>query len=47
MDPNSSKYLNNLFWELIEEELMDNTDEELLMPMLEMKQQSESSTRPR
>lgn len=46
MDPNSSEDLNNLFWELIEEEFMDNTDEELLMSMLQSEQQSESSTRP-
>jgi hypothetical protein len=35
MDPNNSNDLNRLFWELIEDEFIDNTDEELLMTMLE------------
>jgi len=46
MDPSSLEDLNNIFGELIEEEFMDNTDEELLMSMLQSEQQSESSTRP-
>lgn len=33
--------------EFIEEEFMDNTDEELLMSMLQSEQQSESSNRSR
>ena len=45
MNPNSSEDLNNLFWELIEEEFMDNTGEELLMSILQSEQQLESSTR--
>lgn len=32
---------------MIEDEFTDNTDEELLMSMLQREQQSESSTRPR
>ncbi|XP_004516970.1 uncharacterized protein, partial [Cicer arietinum] len=45
MDPNNSKELNKFFWELIEDEFVDNTDEELLMSMFERQQQSNSSTR--
>ena len=45
MDSNTSNNLNKLFWEVIEEELMDNTDEELLLSMLEKERQSGSSSR--
>ncbi|XP_058768837.1 uncharacterized protein LOC131642629 [Vicia villosa] len=45
MDSNNSNNLNKLFWEVIEEELMDNTDEELLLSMLEKERQSRSSSR--
>ncbi|XP_058742373.1 uncharacterized protein LOC131614851 [Vicia villosa] len=45
MDSNNSNNLNKLFWEVIEEELMDNTDEELLLSMLEKERQSRSSLR--
>jgi len=38
--------LNRLFWELIEDEVMDNTGEELLILMLEREQQFESFTKP-
>ncbi|XP_058733817.1 uncharacterized protein LOC131605486 [Vicia villosa] len=37
----------DLFWNLIEEESMDNTDEELLKSMLEKEHQSGSSSRPK
>jgi hypothetical protein len=47
MDPNNFDDLNKHFWEVIEDECMDNTDEELLMSMLEKEQQSGSSTRPK
>jgi hypothetical protein len=47
MNSNNSNDLNKLFWELIEDEFIDNTDEELLMTMLEREQQSGSSTRPK
>ncbi|XP_058742343.1 uncharacterized protein LOC131614811 [Vicia villosa] len=45
MDSNNSNNLNKLFWEVIEEELMDNTDEELLLSKLEKERQSRSSSR--
>ncbi|XP_058783356.1 uncharacterized protein LOC131658036 [Vicia villosa] len=45
MDSNNSNNLNKLFWEVIEEELIDNTDEELLLSMLEKERQSRSSSR--
>ncbi|XP_058769083.1 uncharacterized protein LOC131642938 [Vicia villosa] len=45
MDSNNSNDLNKLFWEVIEEELMDNTNEELLLSMLEKERQSRSSSR--
>ncbi|XP_058771943.1 uncharacterized protein LOC131645627 [Vicia villosa] len=45
MDSNKSNNLNKLFWEVIEEELMDNTDEELLLSMLEKERQSRNSSR--
>ncbi|XP_058769750.1 uncharacterized protein LOC131643522 [Vicia villosa] len=45
MDSNNSNNLDKLFWEVIEEELMDNTDEELLLSMLEKERQSGSSSR--
>ncbi|XP_058767609.1 uncharacterized protein LOC131641324 [Vicia villosa] len=45
MDSNNSNNLNKLFWEVIEEELMDNTDEELLLSMLEKERQSGSLSR--
>ncbi|XP_058725623.1 uncharacterized protein LOC131596903 [Vicia villosa] len=45
MDSNNSNNLNKLFWEVIEEELMDNTDEGLLLSMLEKERQSRSSSR--
>jgi hypothetical protein len=35
MDPNNFDDLNKHFCEVIEDECMDNTDEELLMSMLE------------
>ncbi|XP_058726702.1 uncharacterized protein LOC131598084 [Vicia villosa] len=38
---------DKLFWNLIEEEFMDNTDEELLKSMLEKEHQSGSSSRPK
>ncbi|KAK2421786.1 hypothetical protein QL285_032376 [Trifolium repens] len=47
MDPNNFDDLNKHFWEVIEDECMDNTDEEVLMSMLEKEQQSGSSTRPK
>jgi hypothetical protein len=47
MNSSNSNDLNKLFWELIEDEFIDNTDEELLMTMLEREQQSGSSTRPK
>jgi hypothetical protein len=47
MSSNNSDDLNKLFWELIEDEFIDDTDEELLMTMLEREQQSKSSTRPK
>jgi hypothetical protein len=47
MSSNNSHDLNKLFWELIEDEFIDDTDEELLMTMLEREQQSKSSTRPK
>ncbi|CAK8536704.1 unnamed protein product [Lathyrus sativus] len=45
MDSNNLNDLNKLFWDLIEEEFMDNTDGELLKSMLEKERQSESSSR--
>jgi hypothetical protein len=47
MNSNNSDDLNKLFWELIEDESIDDTDEELLMTMLEREQQSKSSIRPK
>jgi len=38
MDPNSSEDLSNLFWELIDDEFMDNTIEEQLILILEREQ---------
>ncbi|CAK8567993.1 unnamed protein product [Lathyrus sativus] len=39
MDSNNSNDLDKLFWDLIEDGFMDNTDEELLMSMLEKERQ--------
>ncbi|CAK8565368.1 unnamed protein product [Lathyrus sativus] len=47
MDSNTSNNLNKRFWDMIEEEIMDNTNEELLLSMLEKERQFGSSARPK
>ncbi|CAK8534685.1 unnamed protein product [Lathyrus sativus] len=45
MDSDNSDNSDDLFWDMIEEEFMDNTDEDLIKSMLEKEHQSGSSSR--